>query len=67
MPYKKGTIINIPFFGAMLKPNEMFLDDLWWKIPSDIEIRANVIQVIPNTDNPMVLKAEKIFQEALRK
>lgn len=50
----------------MLKPNEMFRDDLWWIVPSDIEINT-VIEVRPNLNNPMVSKAERVFQEALRK
>jgi hypothetical protein len=43
----------------------MFCDDLWWSVPSEIEIRPAFVEVIPN--NPMVLKAERIFKDALRK
>lgn len=51
----------------MLKPNEMFRDDLWWIVPSEMEIHT-VFEVRPNPpNNPMVLKAERVFQEALRK
>lgn len=63
--YKKGIVINIPFFGAKLSPNEMFRDDLWWAVPPpEIDI-SPIVEVRPT--NPMVLKAEKVFQDALKK
>jgi hypothetical protein len=62
----KGSLINLPYFGAKLKPNEMFRDDLWWEIGVENESHP-VIEVRSNPNNPMVLKAQQVFQEALRK
>lgn len=50
--------------------NEMFRDDLWWNTAPEIESNANRIEVKPNLNpipNPMVLKAEQIFRNALKK
>jgi hypothetical protein len=59
--------------GGLLELSEMFRDDLWWTTPDEeddvkIETVANQqrIEVQPNP-NPMVLKAEQIFREALTK
>lgn len=49
----------------MLHPNEMFRDDLWWSTAEEIESMLNRrIEVKPN---PMVVKAEQIFRDALKK
>lgn len=49
------------FFGGQLAPRKMFRDDLWWNTEPEIE---NIIEVKPN---PMVIKAEQIFRDALKK
>jgi hypothetical protein len=57
----KGIIIKTKFFGGQLAPRKMFRDDLWWNTEPEIE---NIIEVKPN---PMVIKAEQIFRDALKK
>jgi hypothetical protein len=44
----------------------MFRDDLWWGTAPEIESRlgGNRIEVKPN---PMLIKAEQIFRDALKK
>lgn len=62
----QGVIIKSNYFGESLRPNEMFRDDLWWNsaVP-EIESKSNRrIEVKPN---PMLLKAEQIFRDALKK
>lgn len=48
----------------MLDPHQMFRDDKYWEVNDDLLMP--VIPVKPHP-NPMVLKAEKIFKEALQK
>lgn len=43
----------------------MFRDDLWWNMPTEIEI-PTIVDVKPKF-NPMVAKAEQIFKDALKK
>ena len=52
------------FAGALdgLELSEMFNDALWWMC----EFESPVEKVVTNV-NPMVLKAEGIFREALKK
>lgn len=50
------------YFGGILDPQDMFFDDLWWSLEKKISIRR--IEVKPN---PMFLKAEQIFRDALKK
>jgi hypothetical protein len=60
--------------GGLLELSEMFRDDLWWNMPDEEDVKIQTvpvvsqqrIEVIPNP-NPMVLKAEQIFREALTK
>lgn len=61
----EGLIIKTPYFG-LLRPNEMFQDDLWWNMPSEIEKIPPVVDVMPKY-NPMVAKAEQVFKDALKK
>lgn len=43
----------------------MFRDDLWWNAAPEFEsMHSRRIEVKPN---PMVLKAEQIFRDALKK
>lgn len=43
----------------------MFRDDLWWNSAPEIEtLPSRRIEVNPN---PMILKAEQIFRDALKK
>lgn len=44
----------------------MFRDDLWWNIASEIENIPPIVNVKPNY-NPMVVKAEQVFRDALKK
>lgn len=63
--YNQGVIIKTPYFGGKLEPPDMFLDDLWWNTAEEINsIFKNRIQVKPN---PLVLKAQQIFRDALKK
>lgn len=53
------------YFGGILTPNEMFRDDLWWNAAENLEIcKPRRIEVMPN---PMVVKAQLIFRDALKK
>lgn len=56
------------YFGGLLEPFEMFRDDLWWNAAPYAESMPNRIEVAPTSNpNPMVLKAEQIFRDALKK
>jgi hypothetical protein len=58
----KGIILKTKYFGGLLPPRKLFRDDLWWRnVQPEIE---NIIEVKPN---PMVIKAEEIFRDALKK
>ena len=45
-----------------LEPSEMFTDGLWWICEFESSIVEKVVHV-----NPMLLKAENIFKDALKK
>lgn len=60
--------MKVNYFGGILHVNEMFRDDLWWNTAAQIDSNANRIEVKPKpAPNPMVLKAEQIFRDALKK
>jgi hypothetical protein len=61
----EGLIIKTPYFG-LLRPHEMFRDDLWWNTPAEIEKIPPIVDVMPK-HNPMVAKAEQVFKDALKK
>lgn len=73
---KKGMLLKLEYFGGLLKLSNMFSDDLWWNMADDdskpeilvsqLQPQQRRIEVEPN-NNPMVLKAEQIFREALKK
>lgn len=73
---KKGMLLKLEYFGGLLKLSNMFSDDLWWNMANDdskpeilvsqFQPQQRRIEVEPN-NNPMVLKAEQIFREALKK
>lgn len=59
------------YLVGLLEPSDMFRDDLWWNmpeepLPAEILVSQRRIEVEP-PKNPMVLKAEQIFREALNK
>lgn len=61
----QGIVVKSNYFGGLLEADEMHRDDLWWNSAPEIESLANRrIDVKPN---PMVLKAEQIFRDALKK
>lgn len=61
----QGVVVKQNYFGGLLEAEEMHRDDLWWNSAPEIESRANRrVEVKPN---PMVLKAEQIFRDALKK
>lgn len=61
----QGVIVKSNYFGGLLETEEMHRDDLWWNSAPEIESIANRrVEVKPN---PMVLKAEQIFRDALKK
>lgn len=61
----EGAVIKINYLGGKLASSEMFRDDLWWQSAPDSE--SGYIRRIEVKPNPMVLKAEQIFRDALKK
>lgn len=69
MRWNQGIVIKSSYFGGVLSINKMHSDDFWW-IVGETEIaepKPRPIREIEVKPNPMVIKAEQIFRDALKK